>query len=104
MKMKVRNLMVGISLGLCFVISACDDGPEPQDELTRWYEEVAIIDSDLAGVNNVVKDPASGVSMIISKLGTGLPGQKYNTLDVDYVGRRYEDKVGFDQGSITFKL
>lgn len=104
MKMKVRNLMVGISLGLWFIISACDDGPEPQDELTRWYEEVAIIDSDLAGVTNVVKDPASGVSMIISKLGTGLPGQKYNTLDVDYVGRRYEDKVVFDQGSITFKL
>jgi FKBP-type peptidyl-prolyl cis-trans isomerase len=104
MKMKVRNLMVGISFGLCFIISACDDGPEPQDELTRWYEEVAIIDSDLAGVTNVVKDPASGVSMIISKLGTGLPGQKYNTLDVDYVGRRYEDKVVFDQGSITFKL
>ena len=42
--------------------------------------------------------------MIISKLGTGLPGQKYNTLDVDYVGRRYEDKVVFDQGNFTFKL
>ena len=104
MKMKVRNLMVGISLGLCFIISACDDGPEQPDELARWNEEVAIIDSDLAGVTNVVKDPASGVSMIISKLGTGLPGQKYNTLDVDYVGRRYEDKVVFDQGNITFKL
>ena len=70
MKMKVRNLMVGISLGLCFIISACDDGPEPQDELSRWYEEVAMIDSDLAsaGVTNVIKDPESGVSMIISKL------------------------------------
>ena len=101
MKMKVRNLMVGISLGLCVIISACDDGPEPQDELSRWYEEVAMIDSDLAGVTNVIKDPESGVSMIISKLGTGLPGQKNNTLDVDYIGRRYEDKVVFDQGHIT---
>ena len=26
MKMKVRNLMVGISVGLCFIISACDNG------------------------------------------------------------------------------
>jgi len=101
MKMKVRNLMVGISLGLCFIISACDDGPEPQDELSRWYEEVAMIDNDLASVPNVIKDPESGVSMIISKLGTGLPGQKNNTLDVDYIGRRYEDKVVFDQGHIT---
>jgi len=105
MKMKVRNLMVGISLGLCFIISACDDGPEQPDELSRWYEEVAMIDSDLASAGiTPVKDPASGISMIISKLGTGLPGQKYNTLDVDYIGRRYEDKVVFDQGSITFKL
>ena len=101
MKMKVRNLMVGFSVGLCFIISACsDNGGETPDELQRWYEEVAIINNDLAG-SNPVKDPESGISMIISKLGTGLPGQKYNTLDVDYVGRRYEDKVVFDQGRIT---
>ena len=42
--------------------------------------------------------------MIISKLGTGLPGQKYNTLDVDYVGRRYEDKVVFDRSILQFKI
>ena len=48
MKMKVRNLMVGFSVGLCFIISACDNGGETPDELQRWYEEVAIIDSNLA--------------------------------------------------------
>src|SRR5688572_4177802 len=104
MKMKVRNLMVGISVGLCFIISACDNGSETPDELERWYEEVAIIDNNLASASNVVKDPESGISMIISKLGTGLPGQKYNTLNVDYIGRRFEDKVVFDQGNFTFKL
>ena len=105
MKMKVRNLMVGFSVGLCFIIGACDNGTETPDELQRWYEEVAIIDNNLASQGiTPVKDPESGISMIISKLGTGLPGQKYNTLDVDYVGRRYEDKVEFDEGNFTFKL
>jgi len=75
---------------------------ETPDELQLWYQEVAMIDSNLASAGiTPEKDPASGISMIISKLGTGLPGQKYNTLDVDYVGRRYEDKVVFDQGRIT---
>ena len=102
MKMKVRNLMAGFFVGLCFIISACDNGGETPDELQQWYAEVAIIDSDLASAGiTPVKDPKSGISMIISKLGTGLPGQKYNTLDVDYVGRRYEDRVVFDQGHIT---
>src|SRR5688572_14328955 len=105
MKMKVRNLMVGFFVGLCIIISACDNGGETPDELERWYEEVAIIDNTLSSAGiTPVKDPESGISMIISKLGTGLPGQKYNTLDVDYIGRRFEDKVVFDQGSITFKL
>jgi FKBP-type peptidyl-prolyl cis-trans isomerase len=102
MKMKVRNLMVGFFVGSCFIISACDNGGETPDELQRWYEEVAIIDSDLAAAGIIpVKDPESGISMIISKLGTGLPAQKNNILDVDYIGRRYEDKVVFDQGSLT---
>lgn len=94
--------MVGFFVALCFIISACDNGGETPDELQRWYEEVALIDSDLATAGIVpVKDPESGISMIISKLGTGLPGQKNNTLDVDYIGRRYDDKVVFDQGRIT---
>jgi FKBP-type peptidyl-prolyl cis-trans isomerase len=102
MKMKVRNLMVGISVGLCFIISACNDGPEGQDDLARWMEEVSIIDNTLASAGiTPVKDPESGISMVISKLGTGLPAQKNNTLDVDYIGRRFEDKVVFDEGSIT---
>src|SRR5688572_29931124 len=105
MKMKLRSLMVGISVGLCLIISACNDGPETQDELERWYEEVAIIDNTLSNAGiTATKDPESGISMIISKLGTGLPGQKNNTLDVDYVGRRFEDKVVFDQNNISFKL
>ena len=105
MKMRLKRLLVGIFVGLTFIISACNDDPETPDELARWYEEVDIINTTLtnAGITPT-KDPGSGISMVISKLGTGLPGQKYNTLKVDYTGRRFEDKVVFDQGSITFKL
>lgn len=105
MKKRMKRPLVGILVGLTFIISACSDSPETPDELARWYEEVAIIDNTLstAGITPT-KDPGSGISMVISKLGTGLPGQKYNTLEVDYIGRRFEDKVEFDQGSFTFKL
>lgn len=105
MKMTVKKLMVGLFVGLCFIISACNDGPDAPDELARWYEEVAIIDNNLASSGITPwKDPESGIRMIISKLGTGLPAQKNNTVDVDYIGRRFEDKVVFDQGNIALKL
>ena len=95
--------MIGIFAGLWLIISACDDGPDTPDELARWYEEVAIIDNALVGINSV-KDPESGIRMLITKLGTALPAQKNNTVDVDYIGRRFEDKVVFDQGNTSLKL
>src|SRR5918993_879796 len=106
MKKMVKWLMVGSVVGLSFIFSACNDDPETPDELARWFEEVALIDNNLASAGiTPIKDPESGISMIITKLGTGLPAQKNNTLDVDYVGRRYEDKVVFDGGNTsTLKL
>ena len=99
MKKMVKWLVLGSVVGLSFIFSACNDDPETPDELARWFEEVALIDNNLASAGiTPTKDPESGISMIITKLGTGLPAQKNNTLDVDYVGRRYEDKVVFDPG------
>jgi len=101
----VKWLMVGSVVGLSFIFSACNDDPETPDELVRWYEEVAIIDNTLSNAGiTATKDPGSGISMIISKLGTGLPALTNNTLDVDYTGRRFEDKGFFDDGTIAFKL
>src|SRR5688572_23671907 len=102
MKKMVKWLMLGSVVGLSFIFSACNDDPETPDELVRWYEEVAIIDNTLSNAGiTATKDPGSGISMIISKLGTGLPALTNNTLDVDYTGRRFEDKVFFDDGTIA---
>ncbi len=101
--MIAKKLVAGICAGLCFILFSCNDSPDVPDDIARWYQEVAIIDGALAGTQPV-KDPESGISMIITKLGTGLPGQKYNLMDIDYVGRRFEDKVVFDQGNTKLEL
>jgi FKBP-type peptidyl-prolyl cis-trans isomerase len=104
MNMNVRNLLVGISASV-LILSSCNEGPDVPDELATWYAEVAKINSDLAAAGiNATKDPESGISMIITKLGTGLPAQINYTMDVDYIGRRYEDKVVFDQGNTKLQL
>lgn len=103
MKRYVRGLIVGICSSLSFI--SCNQSADVPDELDRWFEEVAIIDNDLAAAGiTAEKDPESGISMVITKLGTKLPGQKNYTLDVDYVGRRYEDRFVFDQGNTKLKL
>jgi FKBP-type peptidyl-prolyl cis-trans isomerase len=101
MKMKVRSLLVGIC-SVALIFSSCNDGADVPDELATWYAEVARINSDLAAAGiTATKDPESGISMIITKLGTGLPAQLNYTINVDYVGRRYDDKVVFDEGTIN---
>ena len=105
MKMTVRSLMVGICVGLVMIgLSSCNTEPSTLGELQRWNEEVAQIDADLASQQlPVLKDP-SGIRIVISGLGTDLPAQPWNTVDVDYVGKRYNDKFVFDQGHTKEKL
>ncbi len=98
--MMIRGVLVA---SIIFLISSCDNGPDIPDNISNWLREVAEIDADLAG-SSAVKDPESGISMIITKLGTGLPAQTSNTVDVDYVGRRYSDKVQFDAGNTKLLL
>jgi FKBP-type peptidyl-prolyl cis-trans isomerase len=101
MKMNLRGVLVACIVFL--LISSCNDGSDVPDEITIWLEQVAQIDSDLAGTS-AVKDPQTGISMIITKLGTGLPAQGKDVVDVDYVGRRYSDKVVFDDGNTKLNL
>lgn len=90
-----------LAASIIILISSCDND-EP-DDISNWLQEVAEIDADLAD-SSVVKDPESGISMIITKLGTGLPAQANDTIDVDYVGRRYSDKVIFGEGNTKVRL
>lgn len=105
MKMNVKSYIVGIGVITAIVFSSCNNGPDAPDELDQWYEDVAAIDAYLAssGTTNVIEDP-SGIRMVITSLGTGLPAQGNNGVDVDYVGRRFSDKFLFDQGNIRQNL
>ncbi len=98
MKMNARGLIIGICLACIGIVSACNDGPDVPSELETWLQEIDEIDAALAASGaTAIKDP-SGVRMVISTLGTGLPAQRNNGVDVTYVGRRFSDKVVFDQG------
>src|SRR3990170_3289298 len=101
MEMNLRGVVVACIVFL--LISSCNDGSDVPDEITIWLEQVAPIDSDLAGTS-AVKDPQNGISMIITKLGNGLPAQGSDVVDVDYVGRRYSDKFMFDDGNTKLTL
>ena len=88
--------MLGILSGLFFI--ACDDSPDVPNELDQWVKDVEAIDEYLttAGIT-AIEDP-SGLRIVIKTLGNGLPAQPHNGVDVDYTGKRFEDKFVFDQG------
>ncbi len=96
--------MVGICVSTLIILSSCNDGPNPPNELDQWLKDIEEIDAFLASSASIaIKDP-SGVRMVITTLGTGLPAQGSNTVDVDYVGRRFSDQFVFDQGNIKRNL
>jgi FKBP-type peptidyl-prolyl cis-trans isomerase FkpA len=100
MNMKVRSLMVGICVSTLIILSSCNDGPNPPNELDQWLKDIEEIDTYLASTASAsIKDP-SGIRMVITQLGTGLPAQGNNTVDVDYIGRRFSDQFMFDNGNI----
>jgi FKBP-type peptidyl-prolyl cis-trans isomerase len=95
MKKYLRNLLLGISSGLFIV--ACNDGPDLPNDLDQWVKDIQTIDNHLTNSGiTAIKDP-SGVRIVINTLGDGLPAHLSNGVDVDYVGRRFEDKFVFDQ-------
>jgi len=103
--MNVRGLMVGFCASLfVMTLNSCNSDADVPDDLERWNAEVAQIDADLQNTPNVLEDPVTGIRIVVTNLGTGLPAQPWNLVTVDYVGRRYADKVLFDQGTIDAKL
>ncbi len=105
MEIRTRRLILGITLSICFAMVGCNQDADVPDELARWYEEVSIIENQLSAAGlTAEEDPETGIFMVITELGTGLPAQLTHTMDVDYVGRRFEDKVQFDAGNTKLKL
>ena len=96
MKRYLGKLMFGFLL-VMFLMS-CNDGADIPNELDQWLKDVETIDNylDAQGIE-AIEDP-SGIRIVINSLGNGLPALPHNGVDVDYVGRRFDDKFVFDQG------
>lgn len=97
MKMKVRRLLAAI-IGVVMLIS-CNDGPDTPNDLQQWLNDIEEIDAYLEANNiSAIEDP-SGIRMVITTLGDGLPAKVTDGVDVDYIGRRFSDKFVFDQNT-----
>lgn len=91
----VALVLVGVSFGLFSCIGSGDD-----------YNAGAQLDADVTAIDNflastfqdAVKDP-TGVRMVITTLGSGLPALGTDSVDVDYVGTLFSTGAQFDAGN-----
>lgn len=69
--------------------------------VARWWDKSFKQQIKLRWINwrNPQAITNSGIRIVITQLGDGLPAKLTNGVDVDYVGRRFSDKVVFDQGT-----
>lgn len=102
MKRRVRRLMFGILSGFFFL--SCNEGPDVPNELDQWIKDVQAIDNYLTSTGVTAVEDPSGIRMVITSLGDGLPALPSNGVDVDYIGRRFDDKFVFQQGTARNKL
>jgi FKBP-type peptidyl-prolyl cis-trans isomerase len=95
----LHKLMFTALAGLPFLVFSCMDS-EVHDPFEQLNRDITTIDNYLTsnGITNVVKDP-NGVRMIITEMGTGLPAELGNTVDVNYTGRLFPDGAQFDAGN-----
>ena len=87
--------LVGVSFGLYSCIGSGDN----YDSNAQLAADVASIDNFLDGIGqNAIKD-VSGVRMVITQLGSGLPALVSDSVDVDYVGTLFSSGAQFDAGN-----
>ena len=104
MVMNFKRLALGVLACAVLLITSCESNPDIPDQYQRHQDEIAAIDAELAvRGGSILRDP-SGIRMIITKLGTQLPAQLSNRIDVDYVGKRFSDKFQFDDGNANLTL
>ncbi|MBL0743423.1 FKBP-type peptidyl-prolyl cis-trans isomerase [Chryseolinea lacunae] len=91
-------------VGLSFVLSSCLNSGDTYNSQLQLTQDVTAIDNFLS-TNNIsaVKD-INGVRMVITKLGSGLPGQFTDSVDVDYVGKLFGSGATFDSGNTKGKV
>jgi len=90
-------LLLGLPFGL---ISCLDSGGNSNDPVTQLLKDIETIDNFLDSNGLTAEEDASGIRMVITELGTGLPAMLTNTVDVDYVGKLFSTNAKFDEGNV----
>lgn len=91
----VALVLVGASLGLYSCIGSGDN----YDSNAQLATDVASIDNYLDGTGQDAIKDVSGVRMVITQLGTGLPATVSDSVDVDYVGTVFSSGAQFETGN-----
>ncbi len=89
-----------VTLVLPFVLSSCMDSGNPEDPAAQLLQDIESIDSFLESTNTTAVEHVTGVRMVVTELGTGLPAMQSNSVDVDYVGKLFTTNATFDQGNV----
>ena len=98
-KHKVRSLILLFSATA--LIFGCNPG-DPFDPVAQLNSDIQAIDAQLASTPGVVKH-VSGVSLVITQLGDGLPASLYMdpVVEVGYVGKLFSTGGTFEQGTVN---
>lgn len=92
----VRLLSFSLLALIALSFNSCVNSSETFSQLDQLQNEIAAIDARIAGSSDlIIKDP-SGVRMVVTKLGEGLPALSSDLVTIDYVGRRFSDDFNFE--------
>src|SRR5690606_25878519 len=86
---------------LLLVFVSCLNEDKTEDPYKRLTKEVKAIDDYLTTMGITPIKDVSGVRMVISQLGTGLPATVKSKINIDYVGKLFSTGATFDQGNVN---
>lgn len=99
----LKRLSTVLVMALC-VMASCNRDEDDFNATAQYNKEVAAIDEFLdANFPDHIKDP-SGIRIVITELGAGLPGQILSLVNVDYKGTLFSDGTVFDEGTVNGQL
>src|SRR5687767_4449156 len=97
--MKRRSTLLLLLSCAIFLVVSCNSKDDVYDPYKQWAQEVAAIDAYLTANGIVAEKDITGVRMVITELGKGLPASLGSTVEVDYVGNLFSSGVTFDEGT-----
>jgi FKBP-type peptidyl-prolyl cis-trans isomerase len=102
LKSKIAMLLVAAA-SLC--LTSCNDsGPDFADPNKQFQQDTLAIDEFLNNSGLQAERDPTGLRMVITKIGDGLPAHPQDSIDVDYVGKLFSNGSTFDQGNIKIPL